>query len=49
MLCQVLLGKIKSKTKNIKKQKLKIYKLKELKPKKDGHERDTQTHAGCLP
>ena len=28
---------------------MKIYEHKELKPKRDGHERDTQTHAGCLP
>ena len=32
-----------------KKYKLKMYKDKELKPKRDGHERNTQTHAGCLP
>ena len=50
LLCQVLLGKIKSKNKiyNIKK-KLKIYTSKESKPKRDGHERDTPTRAGCLP
>ena len=34
---------------NIKKIKLKIYKHKELKPKKDGLKWDIQTHAGCLP
>ena len=32
-----------------KNKKLKIYKHKELKPKMDGHKRDTKTHAGCLP
>ena len=28
---------------------MKIFKHKESKPKRDEHERDTQTHAGCLP
>lgn len=28
---------------------MKIFKHKESKPKRDGRERDTQTHAGCLP
>ena len=32
-----------------KKYKLKMYKDKELKPKRDGHEQNIQTHAGCLP
>ena len=31
------------------KKKLKIYKHKELKPKRDGHERDTQPMRGALP
>ena len=31
------------------KEKLKIYKHKELKLKMDGYERDAKTHAGCLP
>ena len=30
-------------------KKLKIYKHKELKPKRGGYGQDTQTHAGCLP
>ena len=30
-------------------KKLKIYKHKELKPKRDGYGQDTQTHAECLP
>ena len=30
-------------------KELKIYKHKELKPKRDGYGQDTQTHAGCLP
>ena len=32
-----------------KKKKMKIYKHKELKPERDGHEREAQNHAGCLP
>ena len=27
---------------------MKIYKHKELKPERDGHEREAQNHAGCL-
>ena len=30
-------------------KELKIYKHKELKPKRDGYGQDTQTHEGCLP
>ena len=32
----------------IEKKKMKIYKHKELKPERDGHEREAQNHAGCL-
>ena len=37
ILCQALLGKIKSKNK-IYLKKMKVYEHKELKPKRDGHE-----------
>ena len=30
-------------------KKMKIYKHKELKPERDGHERQAQNHVGCLP